>query len=116
MAFSGSTYTWNISDPSLIQKLKSAKPGVDFYSPVFSQYNLRWQLEIWPNGSSDDDDHRGAFEVYVNLVSLPPSIKQVEIRRIIQLTGTDIRHSNTYKISKEKMYALTWSKISGTSV
>ena len=114
MATSNSTYSWNVSDPSVIQKMKAAKHGVRFFSPIFKLHNLRWQVEIWPNGQSDKSE--GKTQTFINLVSLPPSIRQITVRRTQELLGTDARTTTSRDLNKDRMYCPSWHESDAKTV
>lgn len=113
MAASGSMYTWKM-DKSLIRKLRTAKPGFEFFSPTFQMHDLCWRIEIWPNGRSDQSV--GIFKCYVCLISMPKGTVEITIQRVQQVAGTDLRQSDQCTLNKRKMYANGWNQSCGRKV
>eukprot|EP01083_Nonionella_stella_P032350 88543_1 len=82
-----STYTWKITDPSLVRSMKHAKNGSQWKSPIFSIGGFRWYLDVFPNGHNKD--HNGYVQLYLNLAFLPPKVKSICIGRECRLIETD---------------------------
>eukprot|EP01084_Bolivina_argentea_P025922 48192_1 len=87
MSLKEGTYTWNINDRKLLNKIVNAKNGERFYSDVFAIGELNWKIQINPNGWQKE--RMGSFDVYVKLLSLPTSWESVIINRIIQCPQTE---------------------------
>ena len=97
------SYTWKITDPSLIQKIRSAQPGDAFYSPKFSLCPpLRWQFESFPHGESNKS--KGSVLIYTNLIAMTPNIKQFRIRRQYTFVEGNIVRATTVNVTKDQMY------------
>eukprot|EP01083_Nonionella_stella_P272332 923405_1 len=92
-----STYTWKMTDPSLIRSMKHAKNGSQCKSPIFSIGGFRWYLDVFPNGHNKD--HNGYVQLYLNLAFLPPKVKSICIGRECRLIETDTidNRNNTYE-------------------
>eukprot|EP01083_Nonionella_stella_P123770 373142_1 len=82
-----STYTWKITDPSLVQSMKNAKIGAEWKSPRFSIGGFSWYLELCPNGYSNDD--KGHVQLFLGLAFLPPKVKSLRIGKEFRLIETD---------------------------
>eukprot|EP01084_Bolivina_argentea_P113943 202967_1 len=79
-------YTLNITDNELVNKILNAKNGEEFTSDVFTIGDLNWQIELNPNGWNQSTV--GAVGVFVKLITLPSSWKNVTIMRSIQSPQT----------------------------
>eukprot|EP01083_Nonionella_stella_P216355 777822_1 len=100
------SYTWNIADPTLITQIKAAKQGQRFKSPLFSMFNFRWFLELYPNGSSAD--LVGKTDIFLTLVTLSPKVKSIMIERKYTLTELDKRGEFTETLTHDDMYSASW--------
>eukprot|EP01083_Nonionella_stella_P032351 88544_1 len=92
-----STYTWKITDPSLVRSMKDAKNGYKWKSPIFSIGGFRWYLDLYPNGRNKDDN--GYVQSYLFLAFLPPKVQSVAIGQEFHLIETDsfTTVNDTYK-------------------
>eukprot|EP01083_Nonionella_stella_P216356 777827_1 len=97
------SYTWNIADPT---QIKTAKQGQRFKSPLFSMFNFRWFLELYPNGSSAD--LVGKTDIFLTLVTLSPKVKSITIERKYTLTELDKRGEFTETLTHDDMYSASW--------
>ena len=107
----GKTYTWKITDLSLIEKMKNAKVKEAFFSPKFYLYPpFRWELEIYPNGSQEAQ--QGCVDIYVNLIALSPTINSVKMRRKYTFEEANVfcDRINPKDITSDNMYANSWPK------
>eukprot|EP01083_Nonionella_stella_P032353 88548_1 len=93
-----STYTWKITDPSLVRSMKHAKNGSQWRSPIFAIGGFRWYLKVYPNGNQKDNN--GYVELYLFLAFLPPKVKSLQIEQKLRLIETDTINSTT-KTCKE---------------
>eukprot|EP01083_Nonionella_stella_P167054 560460_1 len=96
-----STYTWKITDPSLVRSMKNAKNGAKWKSPVFSIGGFRWYLAVWPNGSRAVDN--GYVRLFLYLAFLPPKVKSITVRRELRLIETDTRYNGDRTYEKGHM-------------
>ena len=71
------SYSWIITDPSLLNQIKTAKPRDGWKSPVFPLYGFQWYLKVYPNGSTSKE--KGWVQIYFKLANsvLPPKVKQL---------------------------------------
>eukprot|EP01083_Nonionella_stella_P053964 142600_1 len=92
-----STYTWEITDPSLVQRMKNAKNMAQWTSPIFSRGGFRWYLDFRPNGHTNK--FMGCAMIFVQLASLPPKVKSIQARKELCLveTNTVAASSNTFE-------------------
>ena len=89
------SWTWNIRDKALIQKMLNAKNVQRFYSPTFKIAELDWQLLICPNGHTKEVP--GAFDLYLKLIKMP------KLWNVIMMTRTlDSPQTHTKVISMDK--------------
>eukprot|EP01083_Nonionella_stella_P167052 560457_1 len=86
-----STYTWKITDPSLVRSMKNAKNGAKWKSPVFSIGGFRWYLKVYPNGNESASN--GYVSLYLHLAFLPPKAKSLSIGQESRLIETDTMYS-----------------------
>lgn len=105
------SFTWHIADRPLLSKMKIAEPGEQFFSPVFERHKLRWQIELWPNGSHQDKE--GRTEAYLCCLTLPPSMQSITVRRIQQVEDTAIRVVSIRRMDENKMWTSSWGKKDG---
>jgi len=95
-------FAWNITDPSLLQTMKSAALGQKFRSPMFSACGFRWNLEAYPNGR----DKEGNVDFYLQLLSLPPKLKSVNVSFLLQCLETHTKHASSHEY--ERAYGVGW--------
>eukprot|EP01083_Nonionella_stella_P027014 74290_1 len=100
-----STYTWEITDPSLVQQMKNAKNKAQWTSPMFSGGGFRWYLKFRPNGNTNK--LMGWVIISLCLASLPPKVKSIQIRKEFRLIETDAGHSANSTYAKGTM-SLGW--------
>ena len=80
-------YIWQISDPSLLEALKTAMVGEQWKSPCFSMLGFKWFLNVYPKGSCSQME--GHVNLYLNLLLLPPKIKLMRIGLHFSLVEVD---------------------------
>ena len=100
------SYTWNMADPSLVKQIKSAKRDEIVFSPVFTMFNLRWQLRLYPNRRVDDSTNKS--QIFLNLKSLPPNIHSISIQRKYKLMPGGIEHQYDKTLTHDSMTCATW--------
>eukprot|EP01083_Nonionella_stella_P027016 74292_1 len=100
-----STYTWEITDPSLVQQMKNAKNKAQWTSSTFSGGGFRWYLDFRPNGHTNK--YMGYAIIFLCLASLPPKVKSIQIRKEFRLIETDAGHSANSTYAKGTM-SLGW--------
>eukprot|EP01083_Nonionella_stella_P123908 373707_1 len=103
------SYTWNITDPTLITQIKTAKPGTSFKSPVFSLLNLRWLLEVCPNGQNAKSS--GTASIFLTLLALSDKVKSIRINRKYTLAELDVLHDSNKTLTHEHMACASWPKV-----
>eukprot|EP01083_Nonionella_stella_P268579 908026_1 len=96
-----STYTWKITDPSLVKQMKNAKNTSNWISPTFSAGGFRWYLEVNPNGTRESS--LGYVKVYLYLACLPPKVKSIQIGYELCLIETDTVHNGSKTFDKDNM-------------
>merc|ERR1719419_831988 len=67
--------------------MKRAKNEQEFPSPPFQLAGLTWKIQCYPNGNRPESE--GSFNVYVKLMTMPPSWKHIELCRRIQCSETN---------------------------
>eukprot|EP01083_Nonionella_stella_P288471 981610_1 len=100
-----STYTWKITDPSLVRQIKNAKNNAKWSSPTFAGGGFRWYLDFRPNGHTNK--YMGYAIIFLCLASLPPKVKSIQIRKEFRLIETDAGHSANSTYAKGTM-SLGW--------
>eukprot|EP01084_Bolivina_argentea_P045891 84469_1 len=68
------SFTWTITDPTLIKEMISAKPGKSFLSPIHRLFNFTWQLQVKPTGHHEQP---GNVYLFLNLCGLSPKVDSV---------------------------------------
>eukprot|EP01083_Nonionella_stella_P145379 455362_1 len=82
-----STYTWKLTDPSLVRHIKNAKNKSEWSSPTFSGGGFRWYLDFRPNRHTNKS--MGYAVIFLCLASLPPKVKSVQVRKELHLIETN---------------------------
>eukprot|EP01083_Nonionella_stella_P281697 958619_1 len=93
-----STYTWKITDPSLVRQIKNAKNKAQWSSPMFSGGGFRWFLDFSPNGY--DNTNIGYAYTFLRLASLPPKVKSIQIAKELRLIETNTMHNESTAYEK----------------
>eukprot|EP01083_Nonionella_stella_P256464 878992_1 len=96
-----STYTWKITDPSLVRQMKNAKNLSSWKSPPFSAGGFRWYLYVNPNGNRES--LVGYVNVYLNLACLPPKVKSLQVGYELHLIEADTVCNVNQPFNKENM-------------
>eukprot|EP01083_Nonionella_stella_P027017 74297_1 len=96
-----STYTWKITDPSLVRQIKNAKNKAQWTSPTFAGGGFRWYLDFRPNGQTNK--LMGCAMVFLCLASLPPKVKSIQIRTEYHLLETNTVHNTSNTFDKDGM-------------
>eukprot|EP01083_Nonionella_stella_P012944 36548_1 len=96
-----STYTWKITDPSLMRQIKNAKNKARWSSPIFSVGGFRWHLDFTPNGNTNT--RIGDAIVFLHLAFLPAKVKSIEIAKKIRLFETDTVSNMSHTYDKGAM-------------
>eukprot|EP01083_Nonionella_stella_P016792 46878_1 len=100
-----STYTWKITDPSLVRSMKNAKTGSIWKSPIFSIGGFKWNLVVHPNGN--DNKSNGYLKLFLGLAFLPAKVKSVAIGKELRLIETDTMRSANSTYEKDHL-TLGW--------
>eukprot|EP01083_Nonionella_stella_P301795 1037344_1 len=100
-----STYTWKITDPSLVRQIKNAKNKAQWVSPVFSGGGFKWYLDFNPNGSTNTKI--GYVVLFLRLAFLPPKVKSIKIAKQLRLFETDTTSNMSHTYDKGTM-SLGW--------
>jgi len=96
------TYTWNINDNNLVQKILKASNEQLFESDPFSLSKLQWILLLYPNGNKKEDE--GSANVFLKLLSMPIGLDKIVVSTIIKCNQTYSSHT----------YIKTFTKSGGT--
>ena len=100
-------HVWQIIDPQLLSRMKAARAGEGFRSPIFWMHNFRWELKCFPNG--DNSQRAGSVLLFLYLVALSPKIDAVQIDRGYTLVETNTtKRNHTTTLTHDKMYAHSW--------
>eukprot|EP01083_Nonionella_stella_P176759 619334_1 len=104
------TYTWKITDPSLVQQMKNAKNESKWTSPTFSAGGFKWYLDVYPNGI--DKSWKGYVDHFLFLAFLPPKVKSIRVRYELRLMETDSvdKHSGHSKSFDKSNMNWGWSR------
>eukprot|EP01083_Nonionella_stella_P288966 983364_1 len=85
------SYKWTINRNNILDAVLDATVGTKFCSPTFVIGNLKWIVEIFPNG--DKDKRKGSFIVNLKLFSLPPKWKHIIICRTMMFQPLNIKRT-----------------------
>merc|ERR1712176_422857 len=96
------SYTWKITDPSLLQQIKSAKPGNEFKSDKFSLFGFKWYLELNPNGINHS--RKGNVSIFLYLMASSPKIHSLTFKRKCTLIEDGSSYSGSYEITNNDNY------------
>eukprot|EP01083_Nonionella_stella_P216358 777829_1 len=101
------SYTWNITDPTFITQIKTAKFGQRFKSPIFSMFDLRWFCQLYPNGQHEQ--RRGTTTMFVFLIALSKNVESIRINRTFRFVELDITDRDRFMtVSHEEMHLSSW--------
>ena len=79
-------FLWKITDPTLVNKMKSAATGESFRSSVFTMHKFRWYLQCHPNGNTDKS--KSSVKIFVYIAALLSKVKSVRTKyKIIFVEG-----------------------------
>ncbi len=100
-------YIWNINDINIIENIKNASKGMNFLSPMFNMFGLKWYLELIPipdvdidnnnnNNNQDEKQKDLIFEstFYICLASSSPIIENITISYKVELIEMNIKNTN----------------------
>ena len=68
-------FTWIIEDKGTMQKMFAAPNEQRFYSEAFEMANLRWKLDLFPNGARKND--KGNVRLYLHLLEMPSTLEEI---------------------------------------
>eukprot|EP01084_Bolivina_argentea_P289246 496644_1 len=102
------SYTWKVTDPKLITKMKNATTGTKFRSQTFRLFNLTWEFELWPNGQSGKT--RRNVMIYLVLCGLSPNVKSINIWRNYVFVEGNIEHDYNAELTHDRhaQYCNSW--------
>lgn len=89
MGFTGNYYDnwgvfeWNIADQSLLKSMKTAECGTGFRSSKFEMARMRWQIIVYPNGDSAENE--GLFRILLQPLSFDSNWKQILFFRKLEI-------------------------------
>eukprot|EP01084_Bolivina_argentea_P176518 305444_1 len=90
MAVAKKSYTWNITDPSIVNKIKNAK-GEQTTGDIFRMHGFNWYMmfykewQTWP----------GNAMLFLYLANLPPKISQISVKRWIHIKELNFQYATT---------------------
>ena len=104
----------NKSQERILTKILNAKNGQEFKSNKFTIGQITWQIRLFPNGT--DKESIGSCDVYLKLISMPSSWKEITITLTIKSiqTYSSYTHMNTCKIGESfgwPSYTLSQSEL-----
>ena len=68
-------FTWIIENKETIQKMFAATNGQEFCSESFEMANLRWKLDLYPNGHRKQD--KGHVCLFLHLLEMPSALEHI---------------------------------------
>jgi len=100
--------TWSIVDPSMLQRIKSAKVGEYIDGEVFTVFAHEWYLRLYPNGI--DAKNEGSLLFFLMAVDLLPQLKSMLVRRYQRFVEGDAVSWNIVHIDQDKKYMSSWAR------
>eukprot|EP01084_Bolivina_argentea_P176520 305447_1 len=97
MAVVKKSYTWSVTDPSIINKIKNAKTGESIESDLFRMHGFNWHMKFYKEHSV-----RNAG-VVLYLANLPPKISQISVKRWISIKEFNVQYTNTSAFKEKTM-------------
>ena len=76
------SFTWNMTDKSLIKQILNASNGELFQSKSFIMTKLPWKLQLHPNGI--DKKRKGIVTISLLLLSCPTALHEMAISRMFR--------------------------------
>lgn len=70
-------FLWEIDDEKLVTEIVNADNEQKFESPEFTIANLRWKMDVYPNGK--DEESKGYVNVDLRLMELPHGVRVNEM-------------------------------------
>eukprot|EP01083_Nonionella_stella_P252933 870896_1 len=99
-------YKWRIPDNRIkLTELCHFKVGAKQTSEQFEISNLKWQIELYPNGYKEDS--KGSVKLYVQLLSLdaiPNKPTSIVVCRTIECVESFSKITNICKYKKNESY------------
>eukprot|EP01084_Bolivina_argentea_P157750 274880_1 len=87
--------------------MRNAAKGTGFRSPTFQLFNLKWELELYPNGGSDKS--AGNVVIYLCLCALSPNVKSINVKRKYTFVeGNAESFAQQREITRSKMFCSSW--------
>ena len=93
-------YDWCINDKELLDSMMNAKNGDEFTSDVFIMCNLKWRIEINPDGWNKST--KGSTDIFLNLLSFPDAVSKICAFFTISSKQTATQFSNSKAFTKKK--------------
>ena len=94
------SYTWIISDKSMMDAMKIASPVKSWTSDTFELSNLKWHLRIYPGGADYTHNRRGFVVLYFYLVAFPPQIQSISMIYTLRCVEADIQYTHAPVLTK----------------
>ena len=101
-------FMWKIDEESQpsISTLLSTRVGSKYCSSIFELCKLNWMIELYPNGYREDS--RGAFKLYVQLLSMPDkACKNIIVCRTIECLESMTKITNICQYKNDESYGWT---------
>merc|ERR1719445_469579 len=92
-------YTWKVTDPEVLRKMKNCRCGQQWTSPVFRGSGFTWFLHLYPNGNNEQQE--GYVQQFLTLTVLPPSIDRFTSRWNIRLKEADLEGGSIKSFVKD---------------
>eukprot|EP01084_Bolivina_argentea_P176516 305441_1 len=106
MAVAKKSYTWNITDPSIVNKIKNAKRGESTNSDMFRMYGFNWYMKFYKEWQT----WPGNAMLFLYLANLPPKISQISVKRCISIKEFNFQFSKTFRFNTTKASGAGWPK------
>ena len=99
-AVNSGSFVWTINDRKLIKQILNAKIGDEFESKEFEIANLKWKIQIVPNGENEYEQNQ--FLLYLKCLSIPLIIDKMFICLALQFKETNTKNVAPVEYNHDK--------------
>ena len=104
-------HEWNITDKATINRIKCAKDGNVFISPIFELYNLHFVIEFYPEAikTEKEKEKDDMSAIYISLLSIPEKVHSMLLGYTIKLKETNTEDSGFVQFHDQST-SIGWSR------
>ena len=96
------SYTWQITDSKIIEKIDKIEPGERLDSEIFEIASSKWFLRLFPNGTKRK--YEGRVSLFLQLCSLPHFVSKLKIKLILTCKETNTQYSDIKYFSNSREF------------